>query len=67
VLLYVKGDGEDAQRVLAAAAMDAAQRHPNGISSDIYRWTGSGFTLGTERSTMTRGLPIVRDDMPRVP
>ncbi len=54
VLLYVKGDGEEQQRVLAAAAMDMALHSPSPISTDVYRWTGSSFTLGTDTSTMTQ-------------
>jgi len=67
VLLYVKGDGEEQQRALAAAAMDVALHNPSPISTDVYRWTGSGFTLGTDTSTMTHGLPVVEDLMPREP
>ena len=66
VLLYVKGDDEAAQRLLAAATLDAAEHSPNGISTDVYHWNGSGFTLGTETSTMNHGAPIVRNDMPYV-
>ena len=37
-----------------------------GISSDVYRWNGDGWSLATDHSTMTGGPIESTDVMPHV-
>ena len=66
MLLYAKGDDEAAIAALGARAMAVFASSPLGISSDVYRWNGDGWSLATDRSTMPSGPLQSTDVMPQV-
>jgi hypothetical protein len=63
-LLFVKGDGPQAQELLISR-VDALLGRGVGVTPDVYRWTGDGFMLGTDRSRMNMARPTTVDVMPR--
>ena len=68
VLLYIAGDGPAEQAALSRRLIEVGNAGSGiGVSIDVYRWTGDGFYLGTEKSAMGNGPPIVTDAMPRAP
>jgi hypothetical protein len=66
VLFYMNADSEADIAALGARAQEAFQSSPLGISIDVYRWNGDGWSLATERSAMSSGPLDSRDLMPHV-
>ena len=66
-LLYMNGDSPAQIAALGTRAAALATASPLGISTDVYRWSGDGWALATDGSTMPTEPAGSKDVLPHVP
>ncbi len=66
MLLYMNGDSPAQIAALGTRAAALATASPLGISTDVYRWTGDGWSLATDGSTMPTEPVGSTDVLPHV-